>query len=171
MRLIGFEPVVDSLCRVLVLGTMPGVMSLQKQQYYGNPRNAFWPIVATLAGVSLPEEYDARKVMLLQTGIALWDVCQSCVREGSLDSHILEERPNQIIDLLAATPSIRAVAFNGQPAYRLFKRHIEKELTQWTLQHQRPAYPLLHLPSTSPAYASMSFAQKLERWMQLKEYL
>ena len=70
MRLIGFEPVVDSLCRVLVLGTMPGVMSLQKQQYYGNPRNAFWPIVAALAGVSLPEEYDARKVMLLQTGIA-----------------------------------------------------------------------------------------------------
>ena len=171
MRLSGFEPVVDGDCRVLVLGTMPGVASLQKQQYYGHPRNAFWPIMAALTEETLPEEYQARKLMLLRLGIALWDVCQSCEREGSLDSNILCEHPNQIVPLLKSTLSIHALAFNGQPAYRLFRRHIEKELIQWCITQDRAMYPLLHLPSTSPAYASMSFAQKLEQWMQLKEFL
>ena len=103
MRLSGFEPVVDGDCRVLVLGTMPGVASLQKQQYYGHPRNAFWPIMAALTEETLPEEYQARKLMLLRHGIALWDVCQSCEREGSLDSNILCEHPNQIVPLLKST--------------------------------------------------------------------
>lgn len=113
MRLSGFEPIVDGDCRVLVLGTMPGVASLQKQQYYGHPRNAFWPIMAALTEEALPEEYQARKLMLLRHGIALWDVCQSCEREGSLDSNILCEHPNPIVPLLKSTLSIRALAFNG----------------------------------------------------------
>ena len=62
-----FDPVADSRSRVLVLGTMPGVMSLQKQQYYGHPRNAFWSLVAALSGEPLPEEYGLRKAMLLRT--------------------------------------------------------------------------------------------------------
>ena len=156
---------------MLVLGSVPSPKSREMRFYYGHPRNAFWPIMAALTEETLPEEYQARKLMLLRHGIALWDVCQSCEREGSLDSNILCEHPNQIVSLLKSNPSIRALAFNGQPAYRLFRRHIEKELTQWCITQDRAMYPLLHLPSTSPAYASMSFAQKLEQWMQLKEFL
>ena len=84
MRLSGFEPIVDGDCRVLVLGTMPGVASLQKQPYYGHPRTAFWPILAALTEEALPEEYQARKLMLLRHGIALWDVCQSCAPDAAL---------------------------------------------------------------------------------------
>ena len=165
-----FDPVADSRSRVLVLGTMPGVMSLQKQQYYGHPRNAFWSLVAALAGEPLPEEYGLRKAMLLRAGIALWDVCRCCEREGSLDSNICREEPNEIVGLLADHPAIRAIAFNGQPAYRLFKRHVEKELKAWCIKRGHPGYPYLHLPSTSPAHA-VPFERKLERWRPLEEYL
>ena len=131
---------------------MPGVASLQKQQYYGHPRNAFWPIMAALTEETLPEEYQARKLMLLRHGIALWDVCQSCELEGSLDSNILCEHPNPIVPLLKSTLSIRAVAFNGQPAYRLFRRHIEKELHNGALRKIVPCilcyiYPQRVLPT------------------------
>ena len=76
-----FDPIVDGGCRILVLGTMPGEESLRKQQYYGHPRNAFWPIMAALCGQELPDAYQHRKAMLLETRIALWDVCRRARRQ------------------------------------------------------------------------------------------
>jgi len=43
-----FEPVIDSDCDMLILGTMPGVHSLKKQQYYGNKQNLFWKIIFSM---------------------------------------------------------------------------------------------------------------------------
>ena len=100
LKLQSFGPIADKHSRVLVLGTMPGAMSLAKRQYYGHPRNAFWPIMARLCDRELPEDYALRKAMLLDAGIALWDVCGECEREGSLDSNICHEKPNRIDELL-----------------------------------------------------------------------
>ena len=166
-----FAPVYDANSRILILGSFPSVKSREQQFFYGHPQNRFWKVLAAVLSCRIPQTIQEKKEMLLSHGIALWDVCQSCEREGSLDSNILCEHPNPIVSLLKLTPSIHALAFNGQPAYRLFRRHIEKELIQWCITQDRAMYPLLHLPSTSPAYASMSFAQKLEQWMQLKEFL
>ena len=105
-----FDPIVDGGCRILVLGTMPGEESLRKQQYYGHPRNAFWPIMAALCGQELPDAYQHRKAMLLETRIALWDVCRRCERDGSLDSNISNEEPNRIGELLRHYPQIRTIA-------------------------------------------------------------
>lgn len=105
LKLQSFGPIADKHSRVLVLGTMPGAMSLAKRQYYGHPRNAFWPIMARLCDRELPEDYALRKAMLLDAGIALWDVCGECEREGSLDSNICHEKPNRIDELLRSYPS------------------------------------------------------------------
>ena len=152
-----FDPIVDDTCRLLILGTMPGEESLRRQQYYGHPRNAFWPIVAALCNTPLPERYAARTEMLLRAGIALWDVCQSCQRAGSLDSNIRQEQPNPIDTLLARYPSIRAVCFNGQAAARLYRRHFRK---------LDKGIETITLPSTSPAH-TMPFDQKLDSWRTL----
>lgn len=161
----GFAPVIAPASRILILGTMPGAMSLEKQQYYGFPYNAFWRIMAELTGTSpLPERYGERLAMLTGHGIALWDVCCTCRRAGSLDSNICDERPNDIPGLLAAHPTLRAVAFNGAPAHRLFKKHIG--LT--AIGEDREVFVL---PSTSPANASWSYGRKLAAWSVLKRYL
>lgn len=160
-----FAPVVTPESRILVLGTMPGAMSLAKQEYYGFPHNAFWRIMAALTGApQVPAAYEKRLEILLEAGIALWDVCHSCRREGSLDSNILDEVPNDIPALLQSHPAIRAVIFNGGPAHRLFKKHIGLA----TIGEGRE---VLVMPSTSPANASWSFDRKLAAWSEIKKWL
>ena len=149
-----FDPIVDDKSRVLILGTIPGVESLRKQEYYGHPRNAFWPIIAAVCGRELPASYSGKTAMLLDAGIALWYVCRGCEREGSLDSNICNVTPNAIDRLLDEHPNIQALFFNGQNAERLFKRYFPEA---W---RYREYYPL---PSTSPAY-TLPFDEKKEAW-------
>ncbi len=152
--------------RVLILGTMPGVASLQAQQYYANPRNAFWPIMAVLLGFDMALPYEQRLAQLTANRIALWDVLASCQRPGSLDANIVREseRPNDFVSLFAHCRQIRAVACNGGTAYALFRRHVLPmvELT---------GIDILQLPSTSPAHAGKSFDSKLLEWGKLQAYL
>lgn len=158
-----FEAIIPPESKILILGTMPGVASLEQQEYYAHPRNAFWPIIAHLAGhPEAPTEYAQKIALLKSSGIALWDVCGACLREGSLDSNITDEVPNPIDSLLVENPSIRLLAFNGQPAFKLFKRHFPALIDR--SEH-------IVLPSTSPANARLRFAEKLEKWSELKRWL
>ena len=112
--LTGFEPVIKKNCRFLVLGSMPGVASLQKHQYYAHPRNAFWPIMEELFAIEQSRAYEERCAMLSSAGVGVWDVLKSCKRAGSLDSNI-ETNSEQVNDfgrLVSDYSSIRFVIFN-----------------------------------------------------------
>ena len=146
---------------MLVLGTLPGEESLRRQEYYAHPRNLFWPIVCALFDASVPARYDERVRFVRDRGIALWDVVASGTRTASADATIRAEMPNRIPELLDAYPGIRAVAFNGGGARRLYDRHFAR----------RPDLTYLALPSTSPAYARIGFAAKLAQWQALREAL
>ena len=146
---------------MLVLGTLPGEESLRRQEYYAHPRNLFWPIVFALFGAPGLAGYDERLHFLLDRGIALWDVVASGQRTASADSTIRVEQPNPIPELLDAHPGIRAVAFNGGGARRLYDRHFAR----------RADLTYLALPSTSPAYARIGFAAKLAQWRALRDVL
>ncbi len=161
-RIHSFPPIVDSACRVLVLGTMPGIASLQRVQYYGHERNLFWPIVFSLFGRECPADYAVRTAFLLEQHIALWDVLHSCVRRTSADSDIRNAEANPIPELLEAHPTIEAVFCNGQGAAGLYRRHIAGRLNK--------ALPMTVLPSTSPAYA-IPAERKLAGWQPLRHYL
>jgi len=156
-----FPPIVDARSRVLVLGTLPGEESLRRQQYYAHPRNVFWPIVFTLFGATPPADYDERLAFIAAHRIAVWDVYEMGERERSADTTIRRERPNAIDRLLDQYHLIRAVAFNGTGARRLYDRHFPR----------RPELTYLALPSTSPAHATIDFAGKLARWTALREAL
>jgi hypoxanthine-DNA glycosylase len=147
--------------RVLVLGTLPGEESLRRQQYYAHPRNLFWPIVCALFDAQPPPAYLDKVAFVAERGIALWDVCASAMRLASADAAIRGEIPNAIDALLAAHPRIRAIAFNGSGARRLYHRHFTA----------LPGLLYLALPSTSPAYASLGFAEKLACWRALRDAL
>ena len=156
-----FPPVADERARVLVLGTLPGEESLRRQEYYAHPRNLFWPIVFALFDKSPAEDYAERLAFVSARRIALWDVCELAEREASADAAIRRERPNAIDRLLDEHPLIRAVAFNGGGARRLYDRHFSR----------RPGLTYLALPSTSPAHARLDFAAKLARWTELRDAL
>ncbi len=162
----GFEPVVSENAKVLILGTMPGVASLLRQQYYGHPRNAFWPIMSALFAAEPELDYLQRKKILAGNGIAVWDVLQACNRPGSLDSNIelASIRINNFADFFAEYQHIGHVFFNGGMAEKLYKKHIIPVLPQCFsyLEYRR-------LPSTSPAYASLNLAQKIDAWKVIKQ--
>lgn len=149
-----FAPIEGKEVGILILGSMPGDASIAAGQYYAHPRNRFWPLMASLLGCALPTDYEARCRMLQDHGIALWDVAESAVRPGSMDSAMREEIPNDIVDLMARHPELRVVAFNGQKAKQLFDRFFR----------QLPDVRYLPMPSTSPANASFSMARLAERW-------
>lgn len=121
-------PIVDSATRVLIVGSMPGKQSLEKQQYYGNPRNHFWPIMGELLEIAIPNDYTERIALLKNNAIGLWDTIATCEREGSLDAAIRNEKPNDFQTLFEQYPNIQLVLFNGAKAFEVFKKHIGLEL-------------------------------------------
>lgn len=157
-----FPPIANAQARVLILGSMPGKLSLQAQQYYAHPHNAFWPILGELVGAHAELPYQARMQVLKANGIALWDVLKSCTREGSLDSDIDDASiiANDFASFHRTHPDITYVFFNGAKAEDSYRKYVLPSLDS-PLQYQR-------LPSTSPAHASLSRAQKLKAWEIVK---
>lgn len=154
-----FAPVADSNARVLILGSMPGVESLRAAEYYAHPRNAFWRIMGDLVGATPALPYATRMRRLKKAGIALWDVLAACVRTGSLDAAIDQSSiiANDLVSFLAQHPAITHVYFNGATAERCFRLHVQPAI-------ETDALKLLRLPSTSPAHAALSYAEKLRAW-------
>jgi TDG/mug DNA glycosylase family protein len=162
MLSFGFPPVSSPVVRVLLLGSLPGRLSLQRGEYYANPQNAFWKIVAARIP-DLPADYAGRVAALVREKIALWDVLAAATRSGSLDADIgADAIPNNFRVFLHIHPHIRLIAFNGATAARLYERHVLPTLTDVQRAIARDT-----LPSTSGAHASLPFAKKVARWSVL----
>ena len=157
----GFPPIAAADARVLILGSLPGQVSLAQQQYYAQPYNAFWRIMGELFGAGLDLPYELRTQRLRAQRVALWDVCKAAVRPGSLDASIKLDSviANDFMAFHRQCPGIELVCTNGGTATRLYQRLVIPRLSG-----RARNLPLLPLPSTSPAHAAMRFEQKLERW-------
>jgi hypoxanthine-DNA glycosylase len=153
----GFPPVAQPDARILILGSLPGDRSIAEQQYYAHPQNAFWRIMRELFGID--GDYEERCARLSANGIALWDVLHSSVRPGSMDADIQlsSAAANDFAGFFLAHPHVNKVAFNGKKAEQLFVRLVESDGVATSLRR-------IALPSTSPAYASMSFSGKVVAW-------
>jgi TDG/mug DNA glycosylase family protein len=162
MLSFGFPPVSSPSARVLVLGSLPGRLSLARGEYYANPRNSFWKLVAARIP-DLPSDYAGRVAVLIEHRVALWDVLAAATRSGSLDAAIAEDAiPNNLRAFFHVHPHIRLIGFNGATAAKLYERHVMP-----TLNDAQRAIARDTLPSTSGAHASLSFANKAARWSVL----
>jgi len=154
-RLEGLPPVAPRHARLLVLGSFPGVASLEAGQYYAHPRNAFWPLLGAIWAIDLGAlSYPKRLAEARRRGLAIWDVYASCQREGSLDTAIEAAEPNDLGGLVASLPRLQAIAHNGGESARAMR--VTRSL----------GLPVFRLPSTSPANASWSFDRKLAAWRE-----
>ena len=154
---------VDGETRLLILGSLPGDASLKAAQYYAHPRNAFWRLLETVLGeplVALP--YDDRLATLRSRGVGLWDVVAEAERRGSLDAAILNPSANDLLALVDTLPNLRAVAFNGGTSAKLGAR---------LLAPVAGRIEMIALPSSSPAHAARSFAEKAKAWSVLEDRL
>jgi len=158
-------PVIDVTTKVLIVGSMPGKQSLEKQQYYGNPRNHFWSIIGEILKQEIPVDYSERIALLKENHIGLWDTIESCERKGSLDAAIKNEKPNDFKTLFIRYPNIKLVLFNGGKAFEVFKKHIGFEVLDGRAYQK--------MPSTSPIPGKniKSFDEKLEDWQLMQSYL
>ena len=161
MHAKGFPPIADAHARVLILGSLPGQVSLQRQQYYAQPHNAFWKIMGRLFGAGPELPYAERARRLVRNGIALCDVCDAAERPGSLDAAIVHSSvvPNDFAAFIESHPDVALICFNGVKAADLYRRRVLSGLpaTCRTIHYAT-------LPSTSPAHAAMPFEEKLTRW-------
>ena len=136
---------------------MPGVKSLEEQQYYAHPQNRFWKVLGCVCNEPKLNEYDydLKLDTLLKNNIALWDTIKSCKREGSLDSDIQNETPNDIRKLLGKYPNIKIICLNGNKSYSAFKKYFPDLLGN---------YKCYKLPSTSPANARYKLKDLYQEW-------
>ncbi|MFW5715799.1 MAG: DNA-deoxyinosine glycosylase [bacterium] len=173
--LYGFPPIIGERPRVLILGSMPSVKSLELGQYYGHPRNHFWDIVFRILAEPVPRDYEQRVRELKRAGIAVWDAIGSCRREGSLDQSIKDEVPNDVVGLLRKFSGIRLVVFNGRKAEQGFYRGL-KELYGYHARERVPelnSRDFIRLPSSSPIPTRQHkrWQDKLAEWRIILKYL
>ncbi|SMG46261.1 DNA-deoxyinosine glycosylase [Paraburkholderia susongensis] len=158
-----FAPVVDARTRILILGSLPGEASLAHGQYYAHKQNRFWLLVGNVIERDLVGmDYPARLDNLLEHRIGLWDVVAQARRIGSLDSNIRNHATNDLIALVETLPSLLAIAFNGGTAAKIGVKALGETANR---------YQLVRLPSSSPAHASVPYAEKLVAWRELHRYL
>lgn len=157
-----FAPLADDRTNVLVLGSLPGDASLKASEYYAHPQNGFWRLIGLAIGRDLHAMAYADRVEALRvSGVGLWDVIASAERTGSLDAAIRLPEAADLRGLIGGLPSLKAVAFNGATAAKGGRKILAgvEGLT------------LIDLPSSSPAHASRTLAEKAERWAILKDFL
>ena len=150
---MSFEPVFGPASRALILGSWPSPESWRQGFYYGHPRNRFWPLLARLCGAQTPATVEEKRALILQNGLALWDVLESCTVTGASDASIKDPVPVDLAALLKQAPVV-AVFCNGATAFRLYEKML------------RPVsgIPAVRLPSTSPANAAFSMEKLAAAW-------
>ncbi len=161
----GFDPIAAANARVLILGSLPSQQSLQKQEYYGNPQNAFWRVMGELFDAGPDLSYPNRAEKLRCCGIAVWDVLQSSVRPGSMDVAIdlASAVPNDIQTFFDEHTMLELLCFNGKKAAELYQQLVA---SQGITGIDNIAFRTM--PSTSPACASMNLDQKVHHWSAIR---
>lgn len=150
-------PVYNERSRVLILGSFPSVKSREEQFFYRHPQNRFWKVLAAVYERELPQTIEEKKALLLECGVALWDVIASCDIEGSADSTIKHVVPNDLGRILAVA-DIRCIFVNGKTAEKYYNRYLRDVLGR----------PAVCLPSTSPANAAWNMERLIEQWRQIR---
>lgn len=150
------DPVFDSSCKILMLGSMPSLKSRQAVFFYAHPQNRFWSVLSAVLNCPPPMTVEQKKDMLLLHHIALWDVIGSCEISGSSDSSVRNAVPNDF-SLIFDVADIKQVFTLGKTATELYKK----------FTGVNPIY----LPSTSPANNAVSTEKLIQAFSVILDYI
>lgn len=159
MTLHNIQPIYNENSRILILGSFPSVRSRGDGFFYAHPQNRFWRVLAALYNVKVPKCIDEKRELLLDNGIALWDVIASCEIDGSSDSTISDVVPNDLLPILNSAP-IEKIFVNGKAAQKYYNMYTKK----------KTELDAVYLPSTSPANAAWDLDKLIEAWCVIKKF-
>jgi len=151
------DPIADSQTEVLILGTLPGDKSLELGQYYANSGNRFWNIIAEITGNQVPNMYEEKKTLLLRNRIGVWDVAHKANREGSLDTNMKDEEPNDLESFIKRHKYLKVIGFNGQKPEKLYDKYFSR----------KKGFKYISLPSSSGANTGVRFEEIINKWRQI----
>ena len=152
-----FGPLYCEKSRVLILGSFPSVKSREQNFFYGQPQNRFWKVIASIFDADVPETIEAKKALILENGLALWDSIASCEITGSSDASIRNVKTNDISIILDSC-RIERIYCNGRKSYDLYRKYIEPETGR----------EAQCLPSTSPANAVWTLDKLIAAWQAIR---
>ena len=152
-----FPPLYNKDSRILILGSFPSVKSREQMFFYGHPKNRFWKVISSVFGYDEPKTIEEKKQLLLENGIALWDVIASCEIAGSSDSSIKNVKVNDL-SIILNQADIKQIFVNGKTAEKYFKKYTKAQINK----------EAIYLPSTSPANAAWSVERLVEKWKIIK---
>ncbi len=152
-----FLPLYNKDSKILILGSFPSVKSREQKFFYGHPQNRFWKVISSVFECNEPKNIEEKKHLLLENGIALWDVIASCEIIGSADSTIKNVKVNDISKILKET-NINKIFVNGKTAEKYFKRYTKNQIN----------IDASYLPSTSPANAAWTLERLVDEWKVIK---
>lgn len=155
-----FLPVFNGNSKLLILGTMPSVVSREQNFYYSHPTNRFYKVLASLFGVEEPNTIEQKKQMLLHHGVAVFDVLKSCEIHASSDSTIKKPVANDLSVILEQA-AIKTIFANGKKACQLYQKYCEEDTKM----------PCICLPSTSAANAQFGLHQLILAWTVILDSL
>lgn len=156
-----FEPVYDEHSRILILGSFPSVKSRETSFYYGHTQNRFWKLMARLLDAPVPMTIEEKKALLLNHGIAIWDVVSECDIHGSSDLSIRNVIPANINQVLREA-DIELIITNGSTAHKLYEKYCQEHTGREAVK----------CPSTSPANAVFTLERLEESWNEvIRPYL
>jgi TDG/mug DNA glycosylase family protein len=162
-KIQGFPPIADEYATVLILGSMPSVISLERREFYGNPYNHFWRLLFAALGCECPAVYQEKTARAIARGIAIHDVLHACLRKGSLDKDIKNEEPNDIASFVVSHNRLRAIAFNGAMARKMYDKYFPR--------YAHLAYVVLPSSSPVPRRHIKTYEDKLPLWLALRRYI
>lgn len=151
----GLPPLYGAQAKALILGSFPSPKSRTQGFYYGHPQNRFWPLMATLTHSPTPawEDLDAKRAIIIGSGLAVWDVIHACSIRGASDASIKDVEPNDLAALVNRL-GVQAIFCNGATSGRLYRKYAQP-LT---------GLEAVVLPSTSPANAAFTMPRLLDAW-------
>ncbi len=104
-REYGLPPILGKDPAVLILGSFPSKMSLERHHYYANPQNQFWKIMSDLLNPGSLEDVPSLPDLLKDHHIAVWDVIASrSYQQGSMDRDIMDPLFNDIPGFITEPP-------------------------------------------------------------------
>lgn len=155
-----FPAVIDGNSKILILGSVPSIKSVEGNFFYMHPQNRFWRVLSMLFNVDLYSmSTTERKAFLLSHSIALYDSVEECDIEGSSDSKISNVIPADIQGLVGSS-KISHIFCNGKVSYSIFLKY-----------NLNLADIASVLPSTSPANAIFTLDKLVDKWRVILDYL